>query len=377
MNQRTRRPAPVITSWETISPFGVGRAAFRDGILAGAAPEPVPPAGDQVPGISTRPVPDFDVRAVLGKKGTRSMNRVTGLTVATIRELLAGEPEAEESGQRRGTALVLGTTTGSAQSMMDFTHTSLTGKRPYHVDPAVFPNTVMNHSAGSAAIWYGLTGPNVTVAGGRAAGVLAFNYVRRLQVSGRARTVLCGAAEEYSTARAWLRRHSGTADGAAADEPTVLGEGCAMLRVEAEAERGLADVLAVRSGVFAAPEEAGRVLVASVRRALADAEVAPGDLWAVAADGPLDAGGGAAGAALDELLRETGARRISCVDRIGDTASAAGMFQVVSLLVHAESEPSDRPRIGLVTSVDRDGVAGCAVLSVRPTGGQAPTSRPA
>ncbi len=51
------------------------------------------------------------------------MDRVTGLAVTAVRELLSeggGEPESGE-----GVGLVLGTTTGSAQSMMDITRDTL------------------------------------------------------------------------------------------------------------------------------------------------------------------------------------------------------------------------------------------------------------
>ncbi|MEK8171048.1 beta-ketoacyl synthase N-terminal-like domain-containing protein [Streptomyces sp. M19] len=90
---------------------------------------------------------------------------------------------------------------------------SLVGDRPFYVDPARFPNTVLNSAAGRSAIWHRLKGPNATVAGGHATGLLALRYAMRLQRAGRATTVVCGAVEEFSSARAWLEWHARTDPG--------------------------------------------------------------------------------------------------------------------------------------------------------------------
>lgn len=120
------------------------------------------------------------------------MDRVTGLAVTAVGSLLDDGERNRAVGTGEGAAFALGTTTGSAQSMMDFTRDSLTSEQPFFVDPARFPNTVMNCAAGQSAIWYQLKGPNATIAGGRTAALHALNYSRRLLGSGRARTVLCG-----------------------------------------------------------------------------------------------------------------------------------------------------------------------------------------
>ncbi|MCP5877146.1 hypothetical protein NL390_32295, partial [Klebsiella pneumoniae] len=87
-------------------------------------------------------------------------------------DLLARPEAAGVAADSLGTALVLGTTTGSAESMMNFTRSSLEAEKPFYVDPALMPNAVMNCAAGQCAIWHQLKGPNTTIAGGRAAGLL-------------------------------------------------------------------------------------------------------------------------------------------------------------------------------------------------------------
>ncbi|MEV5944706.1 beta-ketoacyl synthase N-terminal-like domain-containing protein, partial [Streptomyces sp. NPDC051994] len=196
---------PVITGWSAVSPYGIGREAFMEGARSGRTTA-VALDSEQWSGPDQQAclVPDFDIRGELGRKGTRSMDRVTGLAVTAVGRLLkdGGEPIGDGGDDRA--ALVLGTNTGSAQSMMALTHDTFVQDKPYLVDPAQFPNTVMNCASGQCAIWYGLKGPNATVAGGRSSGLLALNYARRLLAAGRARTVLCGAVEEYSSARSWL-----------------------------------------------------------------------------------------------------------------------------------------------------------------------------
>ncbi|MBB1242311.1 3-oxoacyl-ACP synthase, partial [Streptomyces durbertensis] len=361
---------PVITAWSAVSPFGIGRDDFRAGLRerrrTAGRPEPVAGTGAAGPADEACTVPSFDVRAVLGRKGTRSMDRVTGLAVTTVGALLDDTERNRAVGTGEGAALALGTTTGSAQSMMDFTRDSLTGEQPFFVDPARFPNTVMNCAAGQSAIWYQLQGPNTTIAGGRTAGLHALNYSRRLLAAGRAQTVLCGAAEEYSTARAWLEHHSG-AGVAAGGAP--LGEGCAMLLVEPQAAPGaeagqpvLADVLAVELGVVIR-DDVRAALSACLERAFRRAGVGAEQVAVVARCGAPGAEGAGESAAVAALLDAVPATDLDLIELVGDTGAASAGLQVAGLLAWAEDNPSEgNPRedgrIGLVTSVDRSGGVG-------------------
>ncbi|WP_423834090.1 beta-ketoacyl synthase N-terminal-like domain-containing protein [Streptomyces manipurensis] len=351
---------PVITAWSAISPFGFGADAFRDG-LRGGAPAAAPSSGP-APDTCGRRVPGFDARTVLGKKGTRSMDRVTALAVAGVGELVDPPDAVGTPAGGPAPGLVLGTT-GSVQSTMDFTRSSLDGDRPFYVDPARFPNTVMNCAAGQCAIWHGLKGPNATIAGGRAAGLLALNYARRLQAGGRAGTLFCGGAEEYSDARARLHHHGrgGAPDG------TVLGEGAAILRLEpagsAAAERhGLAEVVALEFGVHEDVGEIPATLLRCVRRALERAGARPADV-ALVAPGALD---GPEQASLSELFGARLPAEVDCAGLIGDQAAAAAAFQVLAVLVRAEEDPLLAGRLALVTAVDHDGTLGCALLRPHP-----------
>ncbi|MEU8877079.1 beta-ketoacyl synthase N-terminal-like domain-containing protein [Streptomyces javensis] len=359
---------PVITAWSAVSPFGIGRAAFTEGIrerrpaAAGLDDEQWQAAGDRA-----CLVPDFDLRTVLGKKGVRSMDRVTGLAVTTVARLLDDAPRNRWVATGEDAALVLGTTTGSVQSQMDFTRDSLTMEKPYLVDPARFPNAVMNCAAGQSAIWHQLKGPNTTIAGGHAAGLYALNYARRLLTFGRARTVLCGAVEEFSHARSWLERH---AHRPGTEGPAQLpGEGCGLLLVEQrgpgardDAEQPvLAEILAVEMGI-ALDGGVRPALAACLRRALNRAEVRPEEIWAVSTSEAPGPSGEQERAAVAEAAEGADPVHLSQAALIGDTGAAAAAFQIAGVLVHAETTPAAAGRVALVTSVDRDGAVGCALL---------------
>lgn len=356
---------PLITAWSVVSPYGLESAQFAAGLTSGrTTAAPLDQTTWSAPVETACLVPDFSPPAVLGRKGTRSMDRVTGLAVTAVGQLLRDSAGERIAGVGDDVALVLGTNTGSAQSMMDFTRDSLVQEKPFFVDPMRFPNTVMNCAAGQCAIWHQLKGPNTTVAGGRASGLLALNYALRLRKSGRARTVLCGAVEEFSAARAWLEVHTRRED----EADCVLGEGAAVLLLESAEDAaehgrtGLAEVLALEFGVFHTDDQVAPVLADSIRRALDRSGVRVDEI-ALAADSQAHGIRGVGErAALREVLGDHCPERIACAEPIGDTHAASATFQIAALLTAARAAGGMSGSVGLVASVDRDGVVGCAVL---------------
>ncbi|MFZ5889617.1 MAG: beta-ketoacyl synthase N-terminal-like domain-containing protein [Myxococcota bacterium] len=350
--------SPVITAWSAVSAFGVGRRAFSEGIREGRlALSSLDRATWSVGGEACL-VPNFDPAQLLGRKGTRAMDRATALAVVTVGQLVANDADGLKPSVGSDTAIVLGTSTGSASSIMSFTRDSLTQDRPYLVDPAKFPNTVMNCAAGRSAIWHGLRGPNVTIAGGSASTLLVLNYARRLQRSGRAHSIVCGAVEEFSRERWWLEWHT--------REPEQrfhwLGEGCAALLLEATPRDGrtaLAELAAVEVGLPLGESDVGKTLVSCLQRALTQAGVTPNDVWAYAtsATGAL-----AEREAIEQVLDGSEARELPCASLLGDTNAASMSLQIAAVLAAAEHAPEAKGRAALVTGIERDGMVGCAVL---------------
>lgn len=349
----------VISSWSAVSTFGIGRKSFADGI--GRTPPP-PRAvatawGSVPPGSRYVPVPDFDPREVLGRKGTRAMDRASAFAVTAVRELL--DTADSHHLAPASTAVVLGTTNGSVQSSVDITRDTLTHDKPYFLDAAAIPNALANRAAAQCAIWHRLTGPNATIAGGRAASPLALRYALRLLTAGRADTVLCGGTEELSAIRAWLEYH-GTPD---RDAPFALGEGCALVWLQ-RAERPddpRTSVLGVHSTVFP-PADLESALHRCVRTLLAKSGAELADVWACSATALPGYPGDRERAVLDALCPVARVRRIPAAPPWGDAGAATGAFQLAALLAQADSNPAAAGRLGLSISVDRDGLAGAVLL---------------
>nr|AEU17884.1 3-oxo-ACP synthase II [Streptomyces antibioticus] len=350
-------PGLAIIGWAVTSPFGIGREAFSEGLAERPVHRQAVEAGEGPAGTVCL-VPDFDPRAVLGKKGTRSMNRVTGLGVSTIGDLLK-EVKGERFVPER-TGLVLGTTVGSAQSTIDFTRGSLTGEKPYHVEPGLIPYAVMNGAAGQCAIWHGVKGPNATLAAGRAASLLALNYARRLLLTGRADTVLCGGAEEYSAARAWIAERSAKNDAPS----TALGEGCAMfaLTTEPTGRATLATLLAVKA-MTCSDGDWRETVRRCVEEALEAADVKPSDVWVVSPSDPLVRPVRPSGRC--STTSSTSVAVVSPVtELLGETHAAVRALQLAAVLSLAGRSPESAGQPAVLTSIDESGTVVVAVLKL-------------
>jgi 3-oxoacyl-[acyl-carrier-protein] synthase II len=285
------------------------------------------------------------------------MDRATALAVVTVAKLLE---DARGRGLEVGedAALVLGTSTGSVQSIMNFTRDSLVRSRPYLVNPAEFPNTVMNCAAGQCAIWHRLRGPNATIAGGRASGLVALNYALRLQRSGHATTVLCGAVEEFSVVRAWLEHHTRRDS----ESESTLGEGCALLLLQGHSPEGeqnpATEVLALEFGLACGEEEIESVLATCLRRALERGGVVAAEVAVVAPSREECRLAQAESRAVDRVLGSGERTVLHTLHALGEEQAASATFQILSCLEASGVGGS----VALVTSTDHDGFVGCALL---------------
>lgn len=363
----------AITGWGVISPIGIGRDQFTHGFASRqSGRKPVDGFGDRVfPFDSACTVPDFETTRFLGSKGTRSMDRTTGMAVTAVGMALEHSNVGTETDRSR-IGVVLGTSTGSIKSISDFTRETLVQERPYLVNPALFPNTVMNCAAGQCAIWHRLTGVNATISGGHASGVLALRYAALAIRQGYADSLLTGAVEEFCEQAAWAYSHMRLSAGY---DARPLGEGCAMFVVEnltvaqAHQRKVLAEVLACEVGVYPPygdnrqPQVEG--LATCIQRALLRGRVAASAVGAVSL-------GQYGQPVLDQVERD-GVRlglqsadppnQFAISELVGESFSASGVLQLAALLaLHEKQQPDSAHRYGLLTSLTSDGTVGCVLL---------------
>jgi 3-oxoacyl-[acyl-carrier-protein] synthase II len=187
----------VITGIGVLSPIGIGRDAFWDGLISGrpgfrpitlfdTAPFQVQTAGE---------IPDFDPITHLGKKGLRDLDRSTRLVCSASRLALedARLPITDNISRRAGVSI--GTTFGSLHSISQFDRSGLIDG-PRLVNPSHFPNTVINSPASQVSIRFNVRGFNTTISTGFCASLDAISYAADFLRLGRADTVLAGGVEE-------------------------------------------------------------------------------------------------------------------------------------------------------------------------------------
>ncbi len=140
-------------------------------------------------------IKDFDPKPYLGEKGLRLLDRSTLLVNVAAKLALddAGFNVTEENTDEVG--VVLGTTLGSVWSISEFDKQALR-EGPRYVNPALFPNTVINSPASQVSIRFKIKGFNTTIATGFTSSLDALKYARDFVRWGRAKAVLVGGVEE-------------------------------------------------------------------------------------------------------------------------------------------------------------------------------------
>lgn len=261
----------AVTGLGVCSPGGVGTEALWNALNTGRAHRP-PLTGFDTTGATLRKA--GKVPGTAG--GGDGRWRVLDLAEQAAAEALAGMPEE----LRKNTAVVLGTT-----------------------DPGEVPSAngrFAGELAGASAGRLGLAGEAITVASASASGAVAVAVGRDLVAVGDAPAALVGGADAVTETAFWglnslrtLGPH-GCRPFSAERRGIGVSEGAALLRLEPldQAVARGAPVKAVLAGCgltnatdhLAAPRAEGIEL--AVRRALADAELDPGQIDLINAHGP-------------------------------------------------------------------------------------------
>lgn len=290
----------AITGLGVASPLGLGWEAFRAGLAAppGGAFTTAPTSFSAAPHPALRvaEIARFDPRPIIGDKGLRNNDRLTRLL------LVAARLGLEHAGIKRAGAFValgpteVGVCGSTAYGSLEAIHELDTIARledPRYLNPARFPNTVINSSVGYVSIWEELRALNATVTNGPTGGLDAFDAASLWIDAGRATAVLTGGAEAMSEGLWQAFRRMGALDeqpeawapGDPRSRGLRLGEGACLAVLEglpAARARGAA-VLAEVVGYGAAFEPAepsqpmvhvsAGALARAVRGALSDAGV--------------------------------------------------------------------------------------------------------
>ena len=189
----------VITGIGVLASNGIGKKDFWKAIMDGTSGiKPV--SLFDTANLRTKlagEIKDFNPEAILGQKGLRNMDRSTKFALAAAKLALddAGieNPIPEEKTDEFGVSL--GSTMGSVWSISEFDKDALRDG-PRSVNPALFPNTVINSPASQISIRFNIQGFNSTVSTGFCSSLDAIYYAMNMISLYDYKVVLTGGVEE-------------------------------------------------------------------------------------------------------------------------------------------------------------------------------------
>ncbi len=187
----------VITGVGVVAPNGIGKDEFWTHCVAGVSGVKPITLFDTSPYHSRwgGEVSDLQPEQHLGSKGLRNLDRTTLLALVAAKLAIDDARLDVTDANRNNIGVVLGSTMGSVHSISEFDKEGLR-EGPRYVNPAQFPNTVINSPASQVGIRFGLRGLNATISTGFTAALDAFSYAMNMLQHERVTTLLVGGVEE-------------------------------------------------------------------------------------------------------------------------------------------------------------------------------------
>lgn len=236
----------VITGIGVISPIGIGKDAYWEGIFRGkTAFKSITLFDTASLGVHIAgEIDDFDPVVLLGKKGLRTLDRSTRLINSAAKLAIDDANLQITDDNANSVGVSVGTTFGSLHSISQFDREGLI-EGPKLVNPSHFPNTVINSPASQVSIRFKIKGFNATISTGFCASLDAVSYAADFIRLNRAEVVLAGGVEELCEETFFGFYKLGCLSGADGTEPmccpfdarrngVILSEGAAILVLEEE-----------------------------------------------------------------------------------------------------------------------------------------------
>lgn len=186
----------VITGLGVISPIGIGKDAFWQGLLAGKSGvgrithfDP----SDYKAQIAAE-VKDFKAADFIDRKEARRMDRYTQFAVAATKLAFEDSGIDLEKEDRERIGVFIGSGIGGIETLHDQYNTIFT-KGPSRVSPFCVPMMISNMAAGQASITFGLQGPSICPVSACATGTNAIGDALRVIQRGEADVMVAGGTE--------------------------------------------------------------------------------------------------------------------------------------------------------------------------------------
>jgi len=324
----------VIAGLGVIASNGAGKDAFFEAISKGISGiKPVSLFDTAAFGAKTAgEIKDFAPEEFLGPKGLRTLDRSTKLVASAAKLALDDAKLAITEANTHDTGVAVGTTLGSLRSISDFDRDAIQ-EGPRYVNPALFPNTVINSPASQVSIKFNIKGFNATISTGFSASLDAINYAADFIRLGRVKVVLAGGVEELC-----LQTFIGFYK---AGLSVTIGEGSAILVLEDldSARQRNAHIYAEVSG-YGAGCGARDGIKKAMEESIKEADIALADIDCVSSAANLDNENDLGEEqAIKDLFGSREKVRISSIKPlVGECYSASGSLQAASALALIEKQ---------------------------------------
>lgn len=299
----------VITGIGLLTPLGLDRETSWQALLAGTSGIG-PITKFDASGYACRiagEIRGFDPLNFMERKDVRKMDAFTHYAVAATSEALEDSGYRIDAATAERTGVYIGSGIGGL-ALLEDQHAVLLARGPRRVSPFFIPGMILNMAAGQVSIRFGAKGPNLACATACATGTHAIGESARLIREGFADAMITGGVEAPITPLSVAGFASMKALSTRNDEPTrasrpfdagrdgfVMGEGAGIVILE-EREAALARGAQIYAEVagyglsgdafhMSAPSEDGDGPIRSMRAALADAGIEPGEVDYINAHG--------------------------------------------------------------------------------------------
>ncbi|HXL04412.1 MAG TPA: beta-ketoacyl-ACP synthase II [Bacillota bacterium] len=303
------RPRVVVTGIGAVTPIGIGKEAFFEGLLTSrngirrvSAFEP-----DDYRTQMAGEVRDFQVEDFMSKREAHRLARFAQFSAVSARLAIEDAKLSIDEKTRDRTGVVMGCGIGGIEVTEDQVKL-MHSYGPRRVSPFFIPMMIPNMASGQIAILTGARGPNLTVTTACAASMHAIGEGFRIIQRGDADIMLVGGAEASITPAGFAGFCALRAMSQRNDEPEeacrpfdkgrdgfVMGEGALVLVLErlehALARRAYPYAEIVGYGAsddayhIVEPDPEGKGAALAMRRALDDAGLRPADVDYINAHG--------------------------------------------------------------------------------------------
>lgn len=299
----------VVTGLGVVSPVGIGWSAFWQALLSGKSGVGKITRFDTTDYTTqiAAEVKDFQPEEYLDKRELRRMDRFTQFAVVAAK-MAVEDSQLDITGEDADDiGVIIGSGIGGVETIEEQGKV-LQAKGPSRISPFFVPMMISNMASGQVAISLGARGPNTSVVTACASSSHALGEAMRIIQRGEAEVMIAGGSEAAVTPLAVAGFCAMKAMSTRNDEPElasrpfdanrdgfVMGEGAAVLILESleRAQRRGAKIYAQIVGygatadayhiVATAPD--GEGAARAMKRALADAQLEPGDIDYINAHG--------------------------------------------------------------------------------------------